>query len=240
MFLDDSRNAIRHLLDPNDPADARAFYYAFDHSDLKTTIITHYPEAHRAIGYVCLSITGMDLFRPLITMRLPHQQLQVSTELIYNAIPEGSSVIMSVPSHYMPLIRALFEIHSEEEYSFLTIQQKNLRPIMNVLVSTDIGPNNLPRAIIRRQDEVVASASLNWQSRYFAELNVQTQPQHRRQGWGRSVITATTLYVFENSRIPLYAVATENRASRELAQSIGFINTGHREILVEATLKPSP
>ena len=62
---------IRPLLDEIKPADALASYYAFYHPDQKTSLILYPPAATVAQGYIALSRTGMDLFRPLLTMRLP-------------------------------------------------------------------------------------------------------------------------------------------------------------------------
>ena len=71
MKLPDKRRAIRSLLDERNPADAQAIYYAYNHPDEKTQLITYPPEASVAKGYVCIARTGIDLFRPLLTMRLP-------------------------------------------------------------------------------------------------------------------------------------------------------------------------
>ncbi len=76
MSLPDRRRAIRHLLDEQNPADALASYLAFYHADNRT-ILRPYPfEAPRAEGFVTLSRTGVDLFRPFVTLRLPIQDLQ--------------------------------------------------------------------------------------------------------------------------------------------------------------------
>ena len=49
-----------------------AAYYALHHPDDKTTLVVPpTAEGQRANGYVALSRTGIDLFRPLVTMRLP-------------------------------------------------------------------------------------------------------------------------------------------------------------------------
>ena len=238
--LIEARRAMRHLLDPNNPADARADYYAFEHPEFKTTLVTHHPGRARAVGYVCLSRTGLDLFRPLVTMRLPYGEMEVGTDLIYNAIPVGSSVLMSVSAENISLIRALFTIEAEQETAFFALDRRRYQPILNVLVTSEVSANNMPRYMIRRSGETVASASLNWQSPHFGEINVQTSPQHRRQGWGRSVVSAVTTYLVESGRDPIYVASTDNEASFELAQSVGFVDTLHREYFVEATLNPHP
>ncbi|VAW32758.1 hypothetical protein MNBD_CHLOROFLEXI01-3100, partial [hydrothermal vent metagenome] len=71
MALIQQRPAIAHLLDEKNSADGMAIYFAFHHED-KRTVLRPFPyTAIRAEGYVALSRTGMDLFRPFVTLRLP-------------------------------------------------------------------------------------------------------------------------------------------------------------------------
>ena len=80
--IQDKRRAIRHLLREDDPADAMAAYYALYHPDDKTTLVVPpTTEGQRANGYVALSRTGIDLFRPLVTMRLPTDRLGYKVEI---------------------------------------------------------------------------------------------------------------------------------------------------------------
>ena len=62
------RRAIRALLDEHSPSDAAASYYAFYHPDRQTQLLPYPAGAERAQGYVALSRTGLDLFRPLLTL----------------------------------------------------------------------------------------------------------------------------------------------------------------------------
>jgi hypothetical protein len=244
-----ARRAIRHLLRERHPADAMSAYYALHHPDDKTTLILS-PEdaaqaAGRADGYVALSRTGIDLFRPLVTMRLPidhHPDAAPATaDLIRRALAPGQPAILNVPVRYRPIIDALFDVQSEEPLRLLALDAARFEPIINVLVTRASGPGGLPRYTIRSAqsgaEEVVASASLNWQSPQFAEIAVSTRPAHRRQGWGRSVVAALSHHVLGSGRIPLYVVSEENDASIQLAESVGFADTGVREFLLQATLK---
>src|SRR5690606_5763584 len=114
-------------------------------------------------------------------------------------------------------------------------------PIVNVLVTRSTGPGGYPQFTIRSsesgEEEIVASASLNWQSPRFGEIAVNTRPQFRRQGRGRSVVAALSGHLIDSGRVPLYVVAEENTASAGLAESVGFVDTGAREYLIQATLK---
>ncbi|NJN54939.1 MAG: GNAT family N-acetyltransferase [Anaerolineae bacterium] len=204
MALTQQRRAIYHLLDEANAADGMAAYFAFYHADNRT-ILRPYPYAAiRAEGYVALSRTGMDLFRPFVTLRLPIHNMQISTDVIYEAIDAGTAVILNAPARYAPLLRALFDIQSEEELSLYRLQANQFEPILNVLVTQDKAPNGLPRFSIRdRENDIIgASATLNWQSPSFAEIGVTTQPGYRRRGWGRSVVSAMANYLLENGRHP--------------------------------------
>ncbi len=249
------RQAIRHLLREHDPVDAMEAYYALHHPDAKTTLIP-WPEGvenhtgGRADGYVALSRTGIDLFRPLVTMRLPidhassgndSDTTQAAADLLQLAITPDWPVILDVPVRYRPIVDALFEIHTEEKLRLYVLDLEQFEPIINVLVTRTEDPSQLPRYTIRSSqrgiDEVVAGASLNWQSPNFAEIAVNTLSQYRRKGWGRSVVSALCNHVIESGRTPLYVVAEENGPSIHLAESLGFVDTGARDLLIQATRK---
>lgn len=242
MALTQQRRAIYHLLDESNPADGMAAYFAFYHADNRT-ILRPYPyTAVRAEGYVALSRTGMDLFRPFVTLRLPIHNMQISSDVIHEAIDPGTAVILNSPARYSPLLHALFDIQTEEHLSLYTLRLSDFEPVINVLVTQDKAPNGLPRFSIRdRENNVIgASATLNWQSPSYAEIGVTTKSGYRRRGWGRSVVSAMANYLQENGRTPLYVVAQSNKASAQLAQRIGFHDSGVRETMIQAVLKPKP
>jgi RimJ/RimL family protein N-acetyltransferase len=192
---------------------------------------------------VILSRTGIDLFRPLVTMRLPDggQDYTAAVELLQRAFQPGMPLIATVPVAYLPLLRALFDIQSEETLRLYALDQRRFEPVINVLVTQTTASNQWPRYIIRSthgpNGEIVASASLNWQSPAFAEIAVFTRPDQRRQGWGRSVVAAMAQHVLADGRTPLYVVAEENQASIQLAESVGFVDTGIRETMLQAAMK---
>lgn len=239
-----SRRAIRHLLDEHSPADAAASYYTFYHPEAQTQLLPYPAGANRAQGYVALSRTGLDLFRPLLTLRLPVQDMAASTDVIYQSLVPGTAVILLSPTAYLPLLQALFEIHSEEHLDVLILDRNRFEPIINVLVSRSTGPNGLPRFVIRntasREQEVVAAAGINWQTPHFAEISVNTAVGYQRQGWGKSVVAAMVQYLLENGRTPLYATSPQNTASQQLARSIGFTGSGVSKVLLQGILKARP
>lgn len=233
------RRAIQHLLSDS-PADATAVYYAFHHPEGKSSVLPYPAEAERAEGFVTFSRTGLDLFRPLLTMRLPIADLETSAEVIYNAVQPETAVIIQAPADYLPLLQALFEVQTIEKLHLYTLDRNRFEPVINVLVTQNTGPNGLPRFVVRSQQDgqVVASAGINWQSPAYASLSVNTDAAHRRQGLGVSVLSAIVGYVVENGRSPLYEVAAQNTASQTLAQQTSFRNTGADKVLLQAILKP--
>ena len=239
MDLNQRRNAIRHLLN-DDPASAAAAYYAFYHPDAKTSVQPYPAEAERAMGFVTFSRTGMDLFRSLVTMRLPIDDLETSAEIIYHAMQPETAVILHIPTAYLPLIQALFDVQTIEQFSLYTLDRSTLDPIINVLVTQSTGPNGLPRFVVRSQQDnrVIAAAGINWQSPGYASLSVNTDAARRRQGLGTSVLSAIAQYVVDNGRTPLYEVAADaNPASQILAAHIGFRYTLEDKAIVQAILK---
>lgn len=246
MDLTESRRAIRLLLDERQPADAMAVYYAFYYPEEKSQLVIWPPDAGpgKAAGYAAFSRTGMDLFRPYVTLRLPINDMAASVDLIYSAMPPGAAVILSSPAAYLPLLRALFDIHNEEQFRLFALDPARFKPIINVMVTQAESHNGLPRFVVRSResgaDEVVAAAGLNWQSPHFADLAVQVDARYRRRGWGRSVVAAMVQHLAGSQRTPLYAVSEQNTASMELARAVGFTDTGAQEVLFEGTLKPPP
>jgi RimJ/RimL family protein N-acetyltransferase len=237
MSLEAVRAAIRPLLNPNDPKDALAVYYAFYHPLQRTQLVIHPPGDKRAKGYVAISQTGIDLFRPLVTMRLPENDPESGAALLRAALPQESAVILYAPLAYEPLLNAFFEIQSDEKFRLLVLDPKRFKPIINIHVTRVTGPNDLPRFIIRApqdREQVAAAAGLNWQTPKFAELSVNTAPGRRRQGWGRSVVAAMVQYVLESGRTPLYVTGAQNEASLRLAESVGFVDSGKRLIFTQA------
>lgn len=254
MSLAAMRQAIRPLLNPGLPHDAMEAYFTFHHADDRTRLVTWPPEtavadSGIATGYVAICRTGIDLFRPLVTLRLPPLDMEAGVALIYHALEPEMDVLLSAPESYLPLLRALFEIQAEEQLSLYTLSAATFRPVINVLVTQGQAANGLPRFAIRSHaaarshaasGELVATAHLNWQSPQFGEIAVNVQPGFRRRGYGRSVLSAMAQHLLANGRTPLYATDPQNTPSVRLAQCLGFADTGARSVMLQVTLRPRP
>ena len=243
--LTEQRRLLRPLLQPRRTADAMAAYFAYHHPDERTTLVTAVDDNQRALAYMALSRTSIDLFRPFVTLRLPITDLEQSLDFIYGVLQPGASVILNAPYDYAPLLRTIFAINSEEKLQLLELDQTRHEPIVNVLVMQSTSLSGYPRFVIRTgggQDEasVAAAASLNWQSPSHAEIAVNTQAAFQRRGWGRSVVSAMVQHLLANGRKPLYSVAEQNEVSQRLATAVGFVDRGVRQLLVQGTLQPRP
>ena len=236
--LAQSRNAIRHLLNQHDPADGMADYYAFHHADTKTYLVTSPADTDRAQGYIAISRTGYDLFRPFLTMRLPIHNMEVCHNLIASALPSGTAVIAQVPSAYFPLMQAFFHIESAQGMALYALRKNRFHPEINLMVTRSLSPSGLPRFAIRNQEgDPVSAVAMNWQSPHFAELSVNSKPGYRRQGWGKAVLSVMVEHVLENGRLPLYVAAEDNEASIALARKVGFVRNGATVTFFQGTLR---
>lgn len=239
------RRAIRKLLDQRSALDAMAVYYALFHPDERTNLYVHQGRKEVVDAYVAVCRTGIDLFRPLLTLRLNTGDPDGAADLIYRALPPGASVFIHCPLAYRPLLAALFEITTEQHLRLFSLSRDFFQPVVNVLVMRSPTPDGLPRYVIRptnaaSDNEIGASATLNWQSSYFAEVTVYTNPQYRNRGWGRSVVSALVGDLLQRGKSPLYEVSPQNEASLILAQALGFVDTGAEKLFLEATLRDRP
>ena len=239
--ISERRRLLSHLLDERQAADALAAYFVYYHAAERTQLVVTPTDGQPATGYVALSRTGMDLFRPFITWRLP-PELDQARQLIYTAVPPETAVILDTPDTYMPLVRACFTIHSEERLNLMMLDPSRFEPVINILVTQETGIGNRPRFVIRNRsddNEVIAAASVNWLYAHFAEVAVNTQPGYRRQGYGRSVLAALVNYLLGEGIRPLYMAGSQNTASVQLAHRLGFTDSGQRHWLLQASLNPA-
>ncbi len=245
------RDVIRQLLNPKKVNDAMAYYYAFHHPPEKNQITTLPASGGISAGYVAVSQTSFDLFRPFVTLRMPllagaHQpHPEQSVELIYKALTPELPVNIYADEAIMPLLRNFFDIHSERRLRLFQLLPANFIPIVNLFTIQKTAPNGLSKYLIRHpagdpDGTLLASAGVNWQSPHFADIAVYTNPQYRRKGYGKSAVAALSQQLLSENRIPLYTVIHDNAPSIELAKSVNFSDTRLKKNLLEATLKPRP
>ncbi len=145
----------------------------------------------------------------------------------------------------LALIGGSLTLSHERVLSIYALDPARFKPQINVLVTNKTAPDGTPRCEITaggagKQGSLQAVAGLNWQSPGFAELYVQTEPEARQRGWGKSVAATLTERILQSGRIPVYLVEPDNEASVRLATSLGYIDSGARQLIADAVYQGHP
>jgi GNAT superfamily N-acetyltransferase len=233
--LNRKRRTIRHLLSPGDPADALASYYALWHDPRRTRLTLHQPAEGEVDGFCAVCQTGVDLFRPLVTLRAPDEGTVAG--LLHAALEPNRSYQVIVPVTLASSVRACLEVTRSTLVHVYRLDPSRFQPVVNVLVQQVTAADIPPRFQIESQGQVMAMSGTNWRSPTFAEVFVYVHPRGRGRGWGRSVVSACTAALLEDRLRPLYMVEESNQASTHIAQALGYVDTGFRESVSEGRLK---
>ncbi|HRE47681.1 MAG TPA: GNAT family N-acetyltransferase [Aggregatilineales bacterium] len=227
--LRDKRAEIATRLDITSPADAPTAYYALYHDPSRSTLVT------AARGFAGRFQTGVDLFRPLITLGC--LDAETAANLLSQIALPGRPYMFFAPLNQLPLVGGSMQISGERILTIHVLDRAQFRSEMNILVRRSSAPDGSPRAEISAETgerRVRAIAGVNWESAGFAELYVEVDPGARQKGWGRSVLVALIEAVLAGGRLPLYLVEPTNEASLRLAHSVGFQETGARQVYADA------
>jgi GNAT superfamily N-acetyltransferase len=233
--LNEKRREIRTLLAAHDPGDALASYYALWHDPRRTELTLHRDARGCADGFVAVCQTGADLFRPLVTLRAPHEG--VVAYLLNEALAPNRPYQVIVPVTLAAAVREHMEITRSRMLQVYKLDPDRFQPVVNVLVQRIDSPDGSPRFQIESQDQLVAMAGTNWRSPTFAEVFVYVHPRGRGRGWGKSVVSACTAALLEDRLRPLYLVGEDNEASIRIAEGLGYVDTGIRQYVGEGQLK---
>jgi len=233
--LNEKRRTIRSLLSPTDPADALTSYYALWHDPRRTQLTLHYDDQHRVDGFITLSQTGVDLFRPLVTLRAPSDT--TAAELMHTALAPNRPYYFIVPVTLAAVLRSQVDLGRSSINRIYLLDPARFRPVINVLVQRVGAADGTPRFEIESQGEVMAMSGTNWRSPAFAEVFVYTHPRGRGRGWGRSVVSACTAALLEAGVRPLYIVDEGNEGSIRTAEAVGYVDSGLHEFAGEGQLK---
>jgi RimJ/RimL family protein N-acetyltransferase len=229
------RSELRPLLDSRRPGDAMAAYYALTHPAAKVRLWVHRSPAGRLDGFLVRAQTGLDLFRPLVTLRTP--DAESAAELLQAAFPSPQPALFSMPEPLGLWVLPLLALETTATLRILRLNPARMEPLINILVLRRDSPDGLPRYEIRSENRLLASAGVNWQTYDWAEIFVQTDPDVRERGYGRSVCAALCRQLMEERKSVLYAVEERNNASMRLAVGIGFEDTGERELLCSGSVQ---
>lgn len=233
--LKEMRNTVRKLLNEFDAADGLATYYALYHDPNRTNLWLHHSNGDPD-GFLVRCQTGMDLFRPVVTLRVRgHAPVE---QLIKAGLEVNRPYIMVFPSNLKSRIEPHVKLQSMTSNMVLRFDPSRFQPEVSVLVQPTRSPDGQPRMEIKRGEEVVAAAGVNWASPDFAEVFVHVQDEERMRGLGRTVLNALVEALLKRRVTPLYVVDQTNTASRKLADKVGFVDTGAREITAQASITP--
>jgi hypothetical protein len=235
--IHEQRTLVRRLLDDSSAADAPTAYYALFHDPARSTLFTTQDTAGQAVGFAGRFQTGIDLFRPLIT--LVCQSAESAADLLAQAlIPEHPYILFTSQSQY-PLVGGNFEIDNHRVLHIYRLDVRRFHPVINVLVRQEKSHDGTPRGVIEANG-ARAVAGVNWQSPAFAELYVHTDAAVRQRGWGESVVSVVTRAVLAGGRTPLYLVESDNDPSRALAEKLGYVDTGARQVYADVVYTGHP
>jgi GNAT superfamily N-acetyltransferase len=229
--LDARRARVEPLLDLHAPVDAIYAYYALFHDAERTALHVHENAQGAVDGFAAVCRTGQQLFVPTVALRTP--DVRAARELLREALVPGRPYVVLTTPDLRDVVEEVVHVERARLHHLYRLDLGRFRPLVNVLVVRETSPGGTPRFLIRAQGEVVAQAGLNWQSPYFAELFVRTEPPARGRGWGRAVATACTTWILRAGKHPLYVVDRENSAGVGLARAMGYVDTGAREFAAE-------
>jgi GNAT superfamily N-acetyltransferase len=233
--LNEQRRAIRPLLSPTDPADALTSYYALWHDPRRTHLTLHRNTEGNIDGFIGVCQTGVDLFRPLVTLQATVERA-VSDLLGSALVPERPYQVI-VPITLASAVRSNLQISRSALLHIYRLDPSSFQPVINVLVQRATSADGAPRFQIESQEQVVAMSGTNWRSPSFAEIFVYVHPKGRGRGWGKSVVSACTNALLDEGLRPLYLVEEGNEASIQIAEGLGYVDTGSKHFVAEGTLK---
>ncbi len=231
------REHARDLLNEFDAADGLAAYYALYHDPKRTTLFIHHDPDGVVGGFLARCQTGFDLLRPLVTLRA--RRASALTALIDEGLLPARPYLLVAPPPLAESLMPHLDLHIISRNVVYRLDPKRYRHEVNVLVVTGRTPEGHPRAEIRRGAEVAAVAGVNWRSPIFAEVYVNVEPEYQQRGWGSSVVNAVVGELLAMGVTPLYSAAEDQAASQALAWSVGFVDSGAREVMAQAA-RPMP
>jgi len=233
--LEQLRLKARPLLHFSDPADALYVYYAFYHDPRRTQLYVHEDDAGHADGFVAVCQTGQRLFQPTVVLRAANGRAAV--ELLRQALLPGRPYYLITTPGMRTSAEKVVDVQQFELNRVYKLDLSGLQFSINVLVVAEQGLEGRPRFVIRSQGEIAAEAWISWYSAHFAGLFVNATPAARERGWGRAVLTACTTWVVRSARQPLHAVSEDDPSSIELAEEVGYVDTGARELVGEGVCR---
>ena len=159
-----------------------------------------------------------------------------AVELLESALMPGRSYLVVTLPRLRGAVEAALSLTSTQTNAIYELDPEAYRPVVNVMVQ----PGSTPfQHVVRVRERVVAAAGVNWRTDRFADMYVYTDPEVQGRGWGRAVGAACVKELLSATVLPLYTVSEVHAASQGLAASLGFTDSGARELECQGHLRPA-
>ncbi len=106
-----------------------------------------------------------------------------------------------------PLIKSLLDDCSEEEVDDAEIYEDDPDAVVFGALS---------------EGRLVGYAGFRYWEKKFADIGILTNPDFRRRGLGRWLVSNVSAWCLENEVVPMYRVDPENHGSRRIAEGLGY------------------
>lgn len=238
MTVLEARKQIRHLFDDSDPSESPTAYYALFHAAAKSALFTAPTESGRVNGFVGRFQTGVDLFRPLITLKCPNPH--VAADLLSQALVIGRPYILFAGLNQLAMVGGSLHIENQRIQRIYTIDPTRFRRELNILVEHKTAHDGTPRCEMKSGGQTVATAGISWKSPAFAEIYLQVDAIGRQKGWGKSVLAALTETLLKMGVRAIYLVDNNDSNAREMVESLGYVDTGSRQVYADTVYQGNP
>jgi hypothetical protein len=238
MSINESRKQIRPLVDDSNPADSPSAYYALFHPAEKSALATYQTPSGKTTAFAGRFQTGVDLFRPLVTLRAPSPD--IAAYLLAQLLVVGRPYIFFAPLNQLAMVGGSLEVENQRIARIYTLEPARFSPQMNVLIQHKTAHDGTPRCEIKSNGQVVASAGVSWKSPAFAEIYVQALGPARQKGMDQAVLGALAGVLLNQGLRAVYLAENGEDGSRAMVESLGFVDTGSRQVYADTVYMGNP
>ena len=202
-------------------------YYASEFDPKRRQVIVA-EQGGQVEGGLVVAQTGFDLFRPLAvcTANSP----TAAQALVQKAFLPARQYFLLAEQTVMAMALPALQTEDLHVYRLLQLSRQNFQPTLSVLVSKSKDRSAKPLFQVQNQNQVLATAGVNWMSKTYAEVYVQVEKAVQGRGYGRSVVSALVSELLAQDITPLYLVDDDNTPSQVLSAHVGFGDTGVRVV----------
>lgn len=234
--LDYQRSRVRKLLNEGVPADALYVYYALYHDVGRTSLYVHDGANGCPDGFVAVCQTGQRLFVPTVVVRA--LDTYAAVDLLRRALAPGRPYHVITTPDLREAVAEVLHIEHPVMNRVMVLDLARFDMASRTAVTTEQGPNGLPRFVVRSPGGIVAQAGISWCSPNFAEISFAGGPAPYSSEWLPRVVSACTRWVVRSARLPLCVVEVADRESMALADMVGYVDTGVYEYAGEGVCLP--